>query len=124
MTAPFALPDEMAVYTYPDMELIEDGIPCRQVPTFMRPQYAFAGGIIQSHYMFSHHVDFNFRETVIEGSYHIEYSQFAMIATRALFIMAGDVSLTLAVAWVEDRYTNTGDYYCRAYCWRISRETP
>jgi len=122
MTAPFTLPDLMTIWDISAGSPIAFDIPCRQVPKFMWPQYAFSGGIIQSHYQLSHWIDFDFNADVVDAAEHVEKSQFNLIASRYAIIIIGGVALKLDIAWVEDRFSNTDDYYCRAYCWRRQRE--
>lgn len=124
MSAPFALPDLMEIRTYPGYTLLESDVPCRQVPQFMKPNFAFSAGTDRPVYSITHRVDFDYTESVLDNSVQAQDSEYHLDATRVLIITYGGVTLELLVAWVEDRYTNTPEYYCRAYCWRLNRTLP
>lgn len=124
MSAPFPLPDTMDVLEYPSLTLLDSGLPCRQVPQFMSPQFAFSAGTEKPVYTITHRVDFDFSASVLEASERVDRSEYVLNPTRALLVYMGPVELLLVVAWVEDRYSNTPKDYCRAYCWRESRTFP
>jgi len=124
MAADFPLPDTMDILSYPGLELLIAGVPCRQVPQFMQPEFSFSAGTGNPIYTITHHVDFDDNPAVVDATERDAGSRYIPTPGCALLVYLGAVELLLLPVWVEDRYTNTERFYQRAYCWREYRHFP
>lgn len=123
MTAPFALPDLVQIWSSDDASLLFDNVPARVVPCLMKTFQVWNSGTNTQVTGISHWVDmedldnkFEYAELVAALHYSFEYD-----AGLIIKLSFGSWTLSLRAMWQELRYTSTPNYYHRIYCSRISQ---
>jgi len=119
MSAPFPLPDTCSLYrpfgagtpTYTDL-------PCRIVPNLTFGRGGTAG---PTYLMWTHWIDFEPSTDVRDGCTRSAGSNYVSYADGdEIRASLEGRTYSWVVIWVEDRFTNTDNNYCRAYCVRDS----
>lgn len=119
MAAPFELPDICDIYQANDVVLVQASVPCRQVPDVSRGRQTV---LTDSTITWTHWVDFE-PGIVLQDNVTFSSGTPSLNPTpsRVLRFTFPGVDLRLGMTYVEDRFTNTGQHYKRAYCVRYLR---
>jgi len=124
MSAPFALPDTISVFTPTGDPFMVD-VPARVVPIFDPKQWFVSNaGAPMNRYGPTHWVDLDTAYGHIPDTFEL-VEAFRIRETGDPFTITLSTDngiLTLAVGYTEYRYTTTENVYMRVYCTRKSFE--